>query len=647
MIKETVPLLHLEGISRYYQAGDTLVKALDDISLTIWPGEFIAIMGQSGSGKSTLMNILGCLDRPSKGRYHILGRDVAQIDRNAQATLRRDTFGFIFQRYNLLATATVGENVEMPTVYAGLRKAIRWERVKFLLNKLEIHNRISYRPHELSGGQQQRVAIARALVNDPLVILADEPTGALDSHSGKEVMSLLQQLNGEGKTVILITHDDQVAHYAHRCIRIADGKIVSDSGRVLSQPTPMHLSSHSQHANWLTTFFESWKMAIRALYANLFRTLLTLLGIIIGVAAVVVMMAVGDGSKQKVLDQISAMGTNLLIVRPGTGGIRASGDIVTLVASDGKAIESLPNVEAVVPQRNGRLTARYGNADYTTNVTSTNEWLPVANNWPIITGTFFDESDLRSMAPVAVLGETVRQNLFPEEENPIGQYILIKNIPFEVIGTMSVKGASSYGTDQDDVIFVPLTTAMVRLFGTRNYLSSLMVKVAELSRIEETKAQVHAMILARHKIEDFSIRNLASIIQAATDTQNTLTVLLGVVAAISLLVGGIGVMNIMLVNVTERTREIGIRMATGARTRDILLQFNTEAVVVCLTGGTIGVVTGIGITLLLKHFDIAILLKPGPMILAFSCAVATGLIFGYLPARKAARMDPVTALATE
>lgn len=643
------PLIELRHISREFRAGDSVVKALQDINLTIYNGEFVSIMGQSGSGKSTLMNVIGCLDRPSDGQYLVNGMDVSTFTSDELATLRRDCFGFIFQRYNLLATSSASENIEIPAVYAGLSKVVRTERAHQLLTKLGIGDRADHRPNQLSGGQQQRVAIARALMNSPSVILADEPTGALDSRSGEEVMALLKQLNDEGNTIILITHDEKVAAHATRQIRIQDGRIISDIGQM---PPPADMDDAPivlEEKEFLTTTStaeEAVKTAVRALRVNIFRTSLTLLGIVIGVAAVITMLAVGNGSKQRVLDQISSMGTNLLSVRPGAPGVRNSGDNATLTLDDAKALENIANVDAVVPERSTNKTVRFGNKDSKTTINAVGASFPYARDWPVEKGNFFSLPDLNSYTPVAVIGTTVASGLFPLGENPIGQYILIGNIPFEVIGIMKSKGAAPWGQDQDDVVFVPITTGLARLFGS-TYLSGVTIRVSDTKIIETTQDQITKTISDRHHTQDFSVRNTASFLEMATQTQNTLTILLGTVAAISLLVGGIGVMNIMLVSVTERTREIGIRMATGARMRDILIQFNTESAVVCTIGGILGLAIGFLTGGILSLFGVKIIFTFWPAVLAFGCAIATGLIFGYLPARKAAMLDPVIALSSE
>ncbi|MDD3288138.1 MAG: MacB family efflux pump subunit [Alphaproteobacteria bacterium] len=639
------PFISIQNVSRHYPAGDEILKALDNVSLDIFQGEFVAIMGQSGSGKTTLMNMLGCLDRPTKGSYELDGHEVSSLSLDERALLRSQTFGFIYQRYNLLESATAAENVELPAIYAGVHKTERKERARSLLDRLGLKDRYNNKPNALSGGQQQRVAIARALVNNPSIILADEPTGALDSHSGQEVMSLLCRLHEEGQTVIIITHDERVADYANRKIRLADGKIIEDTG-----PSEIGTVEKERHKKTnpevVAELQESVKMAARSLRMNMFRTMLTLLGIIIGVTSVVVMLAVGDGSKQKVLDQITAMGTNLLIVRPGAPNIRHGDEIATLTLDDANALIGTPNVGAIVPQRNKSFTIRRGNVDVTTSVTGTNQYQPVANNWPIVKGTGISEQDYNRMAPVAVLGKTTANNLFPYGEDPIGKTILIKNIPFEVVGIMGEKGASPFGSDQDDVVFIPLTTGFVRLFG-KAFLGNILIRVDNLAQVGQTQEKIQNIIMERHKIEDFNVRNMAQFIQMASETQNTLKILLAAVAAISLFVGGIGVMNIMLVSVTERTREIGVRMATGARTKDILIQFLTEAVVVCLTGGIVGVALGVGGALILNACGIRAIVTIAPLLLSFFCAVSTGVLFGYLPARKAAYLDPVVALASE
>jgi len=644
------PLLELNKVTRTYLSGGEPLTVLKEVSLTIQSGEFVAIMGASGSGKSTLMNIIGCLDKPSVGTYSIRGVEVASLNGDELAALRRDTFGFIFQRYNLMSDLSALENAEVPAVYRGMAKAQRQEHARDLLQELGLSDRLQHHPNQLSGGQQQRVSIARALMNGGPVILADEPTGALDSEGGKEVMTILEKLHGQGHTIILVTHDSDIAAYAHRIVRIADGRITSDEQK--QKETVVKQLQIGETGNdvksGLAVLGEALMMALRSLVNNRMRTALTMLGIIIGVASVVALMAIGNGAKQDVLERIQAMGTDLLTIERGPPAVRASGEIVvSFLPEDLPFIASVPGVDMVDPETELSTLLRFGNQDLMVTASGTSEDFTRVHDWPAQLGVFFTAEHVKRYAQVVVLGQTVVKNLFSADIDPLGKYVIIGNAPFLVIGVLSGKGSTPRGDDLDNSVWLPYTTAGARIFGQR-FFKHIIVRVKPDADMTVVQAGLHTLLMHRHRKEDFNIRNMADTIATANETQNTLTYLLAAIAVISLVVGGIGVMNIMLVSVTERTREIGIRMAVGARNFDVLFQFLTEAVMVCFIGGLVGVLVGIGGGLTTsKLAGWRVIFTIMPIVIAFMCAFLTGIIFGYLPARKAAQLDPIEALARE
>jgi macrolide transport system ATP-binding/permease protein len=643
------PLIELKDITRVFATdGGVEVHALKGVSLAIHRGEFVAIKGQSGSGKTTLMNILGCLDRPTSGEYRFDGRNVDSFDADELAWLRREAFGFVFQSYNLLPTATARENVEVPAIYAGVSLAERHRRSTEMLESLGLGDRTDHRPSQLSGGQQQRVSVARALMNGGQVILADEPTGALDTQSGEELMTLLEDLARSGHTIILITHDPSVAARADRVIEMRDGTIITDTGSGASSgqehQTTHDLDMGATAARTLADTSEAARMALRSLRANIFRTVLTLLGIVIGVASVVTMMAIGEGAKERIVNQFSTLGANTISVYPnwrrGKAGAMLPLDLADRIESN------LPNVEAVLPMVNGDAMVRAGNLDHEAEIYATSERLPEIRDWRVASGIFFDREDSDSYAPVAVLGATVVESLFPDTD-PIGQYVIIRNVPFLVIGTLVRKGTGGFGNDdQDNAVFVPLRSGALRLFG-RRHLNFVRVTVEDPTFINQTEHDIEQYLVETQGSDSYRIRNSAEMLEQMEEATATFTLLLGGIGAISLLVGGIGIMNIMLVSVTERTREIGVRMATGARQKDILLQFIVEAVVVSALGGVVGIALGLGLGAVLSLFAVPVAFETWPMALAFGCAAAIGLVFGYTPARNASQLDPVVALANE
>src|SRR5690606_37001069 len=478
----------------------------------------------------------------------------------------RESFGFVFQSYNLISANTAAENVEVPAMYAGVELHDRHERSRELLERLGLGERIYFRPKQLSGGQQQRVSIARALMNGGEIILADEPTGALDSKSGVEVMKLLDELSAQGHTVILITHAQEVAEHARRVIEIKDGNIVADPGPTIPKKAVTVASWTARRGGMsaLAEAYESAKNAVRALHANMLRSFLTLLGIVIGVGSVITMLAIGDGAKKQVVDTISSFGANLLNINPGAGGNQRGGDrgSGSLTLEDITAINTeVPNVIAAIPSQESNATFRFKDRDIRAQVMGTSPKFQEVRNWNVALGTFFTEQDEDEFAPVAVLGRTIADTLFPDGEDPLGQFVLMNNLSFQVIGVLERKGASANGQDQDEVVVVPYKTNQLRVTGQR-FVSRIQVAVDDVKQITATENRITDLLAERHGQVDFRVFNMGAMLDSRVEQEKTMTVLLGSIAAISLLVGGIGVMNIMLVSVTERTREIGIRMAT-------------------------------------------------------------------------------------
>jgi macrolide transport system ATP-binding/permease protein len=644
-------LLELSQIRRSYPSGDQSVEVLKGITLSIHAGEMVAIVGASGSGKSTLMNILGCLDKPTSGTYRVAGTDVATLDGDALARLRREHFGFIFQRYHLLSHLTAAQNVEVPAVYAGTERKRRLERAQQLLQRLGLGDRVDYQPSQLSGGQQQRVSIARALMNGGQVILADEPTGALDSHSGEEVMAILHQLKSQGHTVIIVTHDPTVAAQAERIIEIRDGEIISDPPAKIALTRASTIAATGELSGWrqfISGFREALAMAWLAMAANKMRTLLTMLGIIIGITSVVSIVVVGDAAKQMVLADIRAIGTNTIDVYPG----KDFGDDdpqyqQALKYDDLMAIQKQSWVSSATPAVSKSLRLRVGNTDVSASVEGVGAQYFNVYGMTFREGNTFNDVQLNGRAQVVVLDGNTRRQLFPNKANVVGEIILVGNMPATIIGVADEK-QGMFGSSKILRVWLPYTTMAGRVIG-QSWLNSITVRVNEGYDSTLADQQLTRLLNLRHGKKDFFTWNMDSILKTAERTTHTLQLFLTLVAIISLVVGGIGVMNIMLVSVTERTREIGIRMAVGARASDVLQQFLIEAVLVCLVGGALGVSLSLVIAFTLQLFlpDWGIGFSPLALLMAFICSTLTGVLFGWLPARNAARLDPVDALARE
>lgn len=649
-------LIELRAVSRLYPTGDQPFRALDNINLTIMPGEMVAIIGPSGSGKSTLMNILGCLDHPSEGEYLIAGRAANTLHRDELAQLRRDHFGFIFQRYHLLSHLDSIKNTEIPAIYAGVKKTQRQQRARSLLERLGLGDRLEHCPGQLSGGQQQRVSVARALMNGGQVILADEPTGALDSKSGGEIMALLKELHQQGHTIILVTHDPNVAAHADRTIEMYDGRIIRDEKlHVVPQtpelpPAPAESETHffTPILRLLDRGNEAFCMAWLALISHRLRTLLTMLGIIIGITAVVCVVALGQGAQQKIISDINSMGTNVIDIIPGKGwGDSRASSIHTLVPSDLSVLKNEPYVDSITPILSSNVLLRYLNITASATVSGVSENYMRVRGLEIDQGAWFNADDVSQMAQLVVIDPNTAAKLFPDEKTALGKVLFLDRLPCWVIGITEEK-ESPFGNNQNLNVWIPYSSAMGRLIG-QHYFSSLTVRILGSYNNETAENQIVQLLTRRHGSQDFYTNSSDTILKTINKTTATMTMLIAAIAIISLVVGGIGVMNIMLVSVTERTHEIGIRMAVGARQSDIMQQFLLEAILVCLLGGMIGIVLSYGIGLIFPLFvsSIKMSFSMWSIIAAFICSTLIGVIFGFVPARNAARLDPVEALARD
>ncbi|WP_336024214.1 MacB family efflux pump subunit [Acinetobacter lwoffii] len=658
MNSQQQPLLEVKNLVREFPAGESTVQILKGVNLEIYPGELVAIVGQSGFGKSTLMNILGCLDKPTTGSYKVKGRETRELEADELAQLRREYFGFIFQRYHLLGDLNAAGNVEVPAIYAGADSSERHARAVKILTDLGLGEKTQNRPSQLSGGQQQRVSIARALMNGGDVILADEPTGALDKNSGIEVMRILRELNAKGHTIILVTHDHNVAKNATRIIEISDGNIISDQPNVPEveehlEKQPLIRSEQKKISSWRSAvdrLGEAFRMALLAMNAHRMRTFLTMLGIIIGIASVVSVVALGNGSQKQILENISSLGTNTITVFQGRGfgDNSRSSQSKTLIPADADALAEQPYVDGVSPSVNSSVTGRYKEIEASTTVNGVSEDFFYVRGMTFQSGQPFDRSSVMQQAQDVVIDTNTKNTFFKDGTNPVGQVILLGSVPSRIIGVIDAQKGMMGNNDSLNV-YLPYSTVMSRMLGKSN-VRSIIVRIKDEYPSAAAENAILNLLVQRHGAQDVFTQNADSIRETIQQTTATMTLLISAIAVISLVVGGIGVMNIMLVSVTERTQEIGVRMAVGARQSDILQQFLIEAVLVCILGGILGVLLSLGIGQLITHFaggTFQMAYSTTSIVAAFVCSSLIGIVFGFIPARNAARLNPVDALSRE
>lgn len=641
------PFISLRKVNKYAGTSENRVHILQDIDLEIACGEFVAIIGHSGSGKSTLLNIIGGLDSYSTGAYQICGIPIEDLSSSQISNLRNRLFGFVFQKYNLLNSLTALDNVILPAIYSGTSPETRRQRAQQILSQLGLEKKLLNYPLELSGGQQQRVSIARALMNGGQVVFADEPTGALDTKSGEAVMEILRTLHQQGHTIVLVTHNPEIANQAPRVVEIQDGKILSDTSKEPLPPSPPTFPEIPASSLEVSdVFFESLRMALSSIKSHKMRSLLTMLGIIIGIAAVALVFALGKGSQEKILADISAIGTNTIEIFPGRDfGDLEAWRITTLSIQDAESLRKLSFVDAVSPKINGQATAFKNSSAVKCSLYGVSNEFSSARGLRIKHGAFFAVGNIFNIDSVIVLDENTYNSLFPSQINPLGQIVFLNKHPFKIIGVLN-KINSPFNDTSTPIIYIPYTTMMYKMSGAKN-IDSIIVRVSNDINAQAAEKNIINFLTNRHGgVKDFFMLNTDSIKQTIERTTTTMTILISGVALISLAVGGIGVMNIMLVSVTERTSEIGLRMAVGARKRDILIQFLIESVVICLLGGFIGVLFSLIlepiINLAITNFRLSS--SPINLLLAIGCSSFIGIVFGFIPARNASLLTPIEAL---
>lgn len=643
-------LIELKGVSRTYGNGDQTRTVLKNVDLTIVAGEMVAIIGVSGSGKSTLMNIMGCLDVPNRGDYYIDGQNAACLSPDELARVRREHIGFIFQRYHLIPDLSALGNVEIPAIYANSERDSRRQRATALLGRLGLEGREHHKPCELSGGQQQRVSIARALINGGKIILADEPTGALDSQSGQEVLAILNELNRRGHTVVMVTHDMKVARHAKRIIELCDGEIIADSGGCVSATETLPKTNRIRQSYWKTLLDrtrESMQMALKAMKTHRLRTTLTMIGIVFGIAFVVTVVALGEGARQETLEEIKSLGTNVVSIYPGQDLFDDSIESIrTLVPADANALAKQGFIDSVSPEVSASDNIRFLGKSAIASINGVGREHFRVKGIELLQGTTF--RDDRNALQEVIIDENTRKAIFDNTGlQALGQIVFLGSVPARVVGIAKSNNRSD--ASNRITVWMPYSTVMYRIVG-KPVLTGISVRLKDNVDNEAAISAISQLLTRRHGIKDFQLYNFEQIRKSIEHTSMTFSILILMVACISLMIGSIGVMNIMLISVTERTHEIGVRMAVGARRSDIMQQFIIEAVLVCLIGGALGIalsyITGALFNALADGIFAAIYSWQAA-VAAFFCSTLIGIIFGYLPARKAARMDPVISLASE
>jgi len=657
------PLIQLRGARKTYTMGQHQVHALNGVDLDVQRGEFAAIVGASGSGKSTLMHMLGCLDRLTTGSYFLAGDDMSTADDTQLSEIRNRRIGFVFQQFNLLPNLTVLENIALPLAYSGLSLSERLEKAKQMAEKVGLGERTHHKPNELSGGQCQRVAIARALIHSPEVLFADEPTGALDSKTGQEILGLLDELHEQGHTILLVTHDPRVADHARRKITLSDGNILSDERRPdakdlrHSDPEPIENKGH-------LGIYDMVRMGLReGLLAHKLRTSLTMLGVIIGVASVIAMSSFSEGSKLKQANQIRALGANLIRIvdrrleNQPLHQARARGSMGLTREDATVLLHAMPDITAVAKARDLNVEVLQGRTPLANaRVRGVAGNYLTVNNLNLSAGNdFHPEDDLRQER-VAIVGS----GLVPENQAAdklLGESVALGGQPFRIIGVLANKFVDTTeleavgANDSNHDVLVPLGSIVNRFTfqPLRSELDEIQVQLADEDRLSEAGRSIRRILDVRHHgVEDYELIIPLDLLKSKQQSQKLLDILSLSISAISLLVGGIGIMNIMLASVTERLKEIGIRRAIGARKIDIRRQFLVESIIISMVGGLAGVLLAVlGVSIASRPLAFPIVFDPWIVGIAFGASFGTGLLFGAYPAIQASNQNLVEILSRE